>query len=169
MGMPYVPRSLSDDLTLDYAKKGVRALIVRLPPIVHGPVFVHQFITAQIQGAKKNGVAGYVNDGSPVWASVHVKDAAALYVLALTNGPSAVSLYGIQERGMPTKNIAALIAKKLGIETKGMNKEEAAKTYGPIGNIMAMGRNLTAKHTEEWTGWKPKEYGLLQEMEGYNY
>jgi len=166
---PHSPRPLSEELTLKYADKGVRAIVVRLPPVVHGPGFEHLFISTQIKVAKQSGVAVYVGDGTQVWSSVHVKDVAKLFVLALTNGPGGVNLHAVQEEGIPTKEIAEHIGKKLGVNTKSDTMEVAMQSYGMIGMIMSMGGRTTADYTKEWTGWEPTECGLFEEMEGYTW
>jgi len=171
-GSPHNPRHLSEELTRAYGEKGVRTIVMRLPPVVHGPGYEHPFISTQIKVAKETGVAAYIGDGSQLWPSVHVKDAAALYVLALTKGPSGVNMHAVQEEGIPVKEIAEFIAKKLGAETKSIatSQEAIAGPYGGfVGWVMGLGGKATTVKTKEWTGWEPKEYGLFKELEGYKY
>jgi nucleoside-diphosphate-sugar epimerase len=168
---PHMPRYLSDQLTMSYKEKGLRVMIVRLSPVVHGPgkENEHPFVTGQIAATKKAGFAAYVEGGSNLWPSVHVKDAASLYVLGLEKAPSGVSLHGAAEEGIPTKEIAEFIAKKMGVEAKNVNREEAMAHFGWLGMIMQLGGKVTTEKTREWTGWKPVEYGLFEELENYTY
>ena len=65
----------------DYAKRGVRGMIMRLPHVLAAaqPVLV----TYAIEAAHQKGVSAYIGDGSNRWAAAHVSDVARLYVLAL--------------------------------------------------------------------------------------
>ncbi|CAD6586180.1 MAG: hypothetical protein CYPHOPRED_003439 [Cyphobasidiales sp. Tagirdzhanova-0007] len=163
------PRYLSEELVIKYADKNIRTLIVRLPPVVHGPGYEHPFVATQVAVAKKIGFAAYVGDGSQVWPSVHVKDATELYLLALSKEPSGVFLHGVQEEGISTKDLTSFIAGKLSLEAKSVTLEEAMKDYGFVGGLMSMGNKATTEYTRKWTGWEPKEYGLFVEMQNYAY
>ncbi|WVF68822.1 hypothetical protein IAT40_003595 [Kwoniella sp. CBS 6097] len=165
------PRILSDRLVLSYADKGVRALVVRCPPVVHSADHRHLFITSQIDAAKKYGYAAYIGDGNAVWPSVHAKDAASVYVLALdpSKAPSGVSLHPVAEEAIPVKTIAEFIGQKMEVEVRSIPPEEAFEHFGFTGFVLQMNNKTTSKRTREWLGWEPKEIGLLEDMEGYEY
>ncbi|WVQ96382.1 hypothetical protein IAU59_003487 [Kwoniella sp. CBS 9459] len=165
------PRILSDRLVHSYAAKGVRALVVRCPPVVHSSEHRHLFITSQIQAAKKYGYAAYIGDGQAVWPSVHAKDAAMVYVLALdpTKAPNGAALHPVAEEGIPVKVIAEFIAKKLNMEVKSIPPEQALAHFGFTGFVLQMNNPTTSKRTREWLGWESKEIGLLEELEEYEY
>jgi nucleoside-diphosphate-sugar epimerase len=165
----HMPRYLSDQLALSYNDKGIRALILRPSPVVHGPGHEHMFVTGQIAAAKKSGYVGYVGEGTNLWSSVHVKDCAALYVLALEKAPAGVSLHAAAEEGIYTKAIAEFVAKKMGLPVKSVKKEDAMAHFGWLGMIMQLGDKVTTEKTREWTGWNPTEYGLFEELENYSY
>jgi nucleoside-diphosphate-sugar epimerase len=167
--VPHLPRALSDHATLAYAAKGVRAIVVRIPTVMHGPGHRHPFITAQIDAAKKAGYAGYIDDGSQLWPAAHVADVARVFVLGLEKGPAGVNLHPVQEEGIPIKSIAEFIGKKLGVPTQSVPAEKAAEYFGFVGMILGLSNYTTSKKTREWLGWEPKEYGLLQELEAYEY
>jgi nucleoside-diphosphate-sugar epimerase len=165
-------RARSEHLTTEYAAKGIKTYNLRLCPVVHGPGHEHPFISAQIAVAKKNKEAAYVGEGKNVWPSVHVKDAAALYVLALdpkNTIPNGANLHAVHEEGIPTREIAEFVGKKLNVPVKSVTPEEAGQGYGFIGILMTLDNRTSHKLTTQWTGWNPKEYGLFQELEGYNW
>ncbi|CCG84129.1 protein of unknown function [Taphrina deformans PYCC 5710] len=162
---PAVPRYLPDDLTLDYSKKGLRTLNIRLAPLVHDPEQAHQFITAQVAAARKNGKVAYIGDGSVAWQACHVDDATSLYVLALTHGPSGVNLHASTEN-IPVKQISEKIAKELQLPTTSMTVQEAMSSgYGFLGLLMSLGVPITTQLTREWTGWNPQMHNLMQEFD----
>ncbi|KAF7845690.1 hypothetical protein BT93_L1203 [Corymbia citriodora subsp. variegata] len=168
---PNLPRYLADYLVKSYSDNGsLHTHIVRLPPVVHGPGYEHPFVATQIKVAKDTGVVGILEQGDKLWPSVHVKDAAAVYVLALEGkAPTGSPLHPVQEEGIPTKEIAEFIAKKLKMETKTIPQEEAMQRWGFIGFVLGLGGRRTGTYTREWLGWEPKEYGLFKEMENYTY
>lgn len=165
----HLPRYLSDNLTHSYSDKGLQTTIVRLPPVVHGPSHEHPFIAGQIATAKQHGYAAYIGDGASVWPSVHVKDAAALFVLALDKAPNKSNLHAVAEEGVSKLEIAQKIASSLGLEAKSIKSEDAHAHFGFLGHILLADNRSTAKLTKEWLGWQPKEYGLIKELDGYTY
>src|ERR1700743_1036853 len=76
---PHVPR-VSEQAGLAYAKRGVRAMSIRLPQ-VHGADGKAGLITYLLELARKKGAAGYVGEGSERWAAAHRQDVARLYPL----------------------------------------------------------------------------------------
>ncbi|KAH8833404.1 hypothetical protein DL96DRAFT_1585979 [Flagelloscypha sp. PMI_526] len=162
-------RQLSEKLVVSYVDRGVRGINLRLAPVTHGEGSEHPFITNQIQVAKKVGFAGYIGEGSNVWPAAHAKDAAALYVLALTaeKVKPGANLNGIAEEGIPTREIAEFIGRKLGVESKSVPPEEAMNQWGPFSQILGSGGKITNQLTREWTGWTPTGPGLFEAMEDY--
>lgn len=164
----YLPRYKSVELVFSYAKKGLRAIVVKLPPIVHSPNMEHLFITHQIPIAKKSGFVGYVNDGSSLWCSTHVDDVASLLALSLTKGPSGVTLHAVAQEGISTKDIAEFMATKLKLETRSIPTSDASAHYGYfLGHILNAGIKTTAVYTKSVTGWQPQEADLFSSMQSY--
>ena len=163
---PQHPRYLSELLTTSYVEKGLRTINLRFSPVVHSDDREHPFISIQIAKAKECGYVGYIEEGSTVLPSVHVKDAADLIVLALAKTElSGVNLHAAAEEGIPIKKIAEFIAKRLGLETRSVKSEDAMSHWGFVGMVLAHGSLATNKLTKQWTGWQPKEIGLLEEMD----
>lgn len=163
----------TEEATLALARSGVRGISIRLSPTVHG----HNdwaFIPFVIAQAKKNGVSAYVyrSDGSGKsirWNAIHVKDAARLYVLALEKAPAGSVLHGAVEQEVSFDEIAKVIGKKLGVQVKGLTKEEAEGHFEWLALFASHDQPVTNSITKEKTGWEPKEVTLLEDLETGDY
>jgi nucleoside-diphosphate-sugar epimerase len=78
---PGLPRE-SETAGLAFAKRGMRAMAVRLPQ-VHGGEGRCGLVNYFLAIAREKGVSGYVGDGSNRWSGAHRLDVARLYRLAL--------------------------------------------------------------------------------------
>ena len=82
------PRNGNGAAALAWAEHGVKPIVARFAPTVHGPGD-HGFVATLAEVARTSGVAAYVGDGANRWPAVHVLDAAALLRSAIEN-PSTV-------------------------------------------------------------------------------
>ncbi|HTZ10054.1 MAG TPA: NAD-dependent epimerase/dehydratase family protein, partial [Acidimicrobiales bacterium] len=112
---PDTPRAAAAALTLALADAGVRSGVVRLPPTVHGRGDAHGFIPTLIETARRTGVSGYVGEGANRWSAVHCLDAGHLFRLALEHAPPGSVLHATDEEGVPTRTIAEIIGRRLGL------------------------------------------------------
>lgn len=157
-----------EDYFREQGKQGVKTIMIRLAPSVHGPND-WGFVPALIGSAKRNGFSMLV-DESVNWIGVHVKDAAELYRLAIEKDiPGGTFLHAVEDQPTPTKAIAELIAEKTGVPVKKVTTQEAMGMLGFIG--LAFSQDLSAQKakTVELTGWKVKEPGLLEDMKDHYF
>jgi nucleoside-diphosphate-sugar epimerase len=162
-----LPR-VSELAAADAAKLGVNVSIVRLPPSVHGDGD-HGFIPMLIHVAREKNAAAYVGDGSNRWPAVHRLDAAKLYKLAVEKAAKDVIYQGVADTGVPMRDIAAVIGKRLGVTVISKTPEEAAAHFGWLAHFTAIDNPSTSEITQNLLGWKPTHIGLLEDIENGAY
>jgi nucleoside-diphosphate-sugar epimerase len=163
---PDFPRK-SEVAALAMASRGVRASVVRLAPSVHGKGD-HGFVPRLIALAQEKRVSAYVGDGLNRWPGVHRLDAARLYRLALEKGSAAGRYHGVADEGMPAREIADVIGRRLNVPVVSKSREEAAEHFGWIGQFFAIDAPASSAQTRASLGWRPTQPGLLADLDA-NY
>ena len=161
-------RAFSETAALDLIARGVRSSIVRLSPTVHG-AGDHGFMAQIIAAARKKGVSPYVGDGANRWPAVHVTDAARLFRLALEKGEAGAKFHGVDEVGIPFREIASLISTKLNVPLLGIPAARAGKHFGIIGNFVGLDNPASSELTRTALGWRPEQPGLLTDMDAHYF
>ena len=158
----------SEETALSFAAKGVRASVIRLSPSVHGDGD-HGFVPQLINGARAKGFASYIGDGKNRWPAVHRLDAAHLYRLALEKGTAGGRYHGVADEGVPIRDIAEIIGKRLGVPAVSKSAEEVVGALGFVGQVLAMDAPSSSKLTQERLGWRPTQPGLIADLERGTY
>ncbi|HEX6042442.1 SDR family oxidoreductase [Longimicrobium sp.] len=165
---PGAHRAATEGVVMDAARRGVRAMVLRLPPSVHG-AGDHGFVPALIDFARRAGVAAYVGDGENRWPAVHRLDAARLYRLALENGAPGARVHGVAEEGIPMRAIAETIGLGLGLPVRGITPDEAPAHFQWMAGFATIDNPTSSVLTRETLGWHPREAGLLDDMRESGY
>lgn len=161
---PGALRVRSELAALAMAAQGVRSMVIRLPPSVHG-AGDHGFVPALIAVARETGVAGHVDAGDNRWPAVHRLDAARLYRLALERGAAGSRFHAVGDEGVPTRDIAAVIGRRLGVPVASRPPEH----FGWLGRFFGLDAVATATQTRERLGWAPTGPGLLADLDQAHY
>ncbi|MGI4835681.1 MAG: SDR family oxidoreductase [Janthinobacterium lividum] len=165
---PATSLRMSEAAALAQAAQGVRALVVRLAPSVHGQGD-HGFVPTLIDIARQQGAAAYVGDGANRWPGVHQLDAARLYRLALEQGVAGARYHGAAEEGIAMRDIAAVIGRHLGLPVVSKTPEEAATHFGWMARFVGLDMAAASALTQQQLGWQPHHLGLLPDLDEGHY
>ncbi|CAL9328068.1 hypothetical protein SUDANB150_00013 [Streptomyces sp. enrichment culture] len=154
-------RGGSENLALDYVTKGVRTVIVRFAPSVHG----HGdwgFVNFLTEAARKQSTSGYIGDGSTAWSAVHRTDAARLIRLGMEQAPAGTRLHAVAEEKVTTKEIAEAIGHSLDLPVISIAPEDAGSPLRARRTLLH--RLASAAHstaTRQLLSWEPSGTTLI--------
>jgi nucleoside-diphosphate-sugar epimerase len=160
-----LPRSASEEAALSLAQRGVRASVMRLPQ-VHN-LERQGLITLLILIAREKRVSAYVGAGANRWPAAHLLDVARLYKLALEKGSAGARYHAIAEEGVPLRDIAEVIGRRLRLPVVSKSPTEAAEHFGWLAVFASALDRGTASSaiTQERLGWRPVGPGLIADLE----
>jgi len=162
------PRAANAVVALGLGERGVRVSAVRLAPTVHGSGD-HGFVKRLVEIAREKGVSGYLGEGRSRWPAVHRLDAGSLFRLALEKAPAGAVVHGVAEEGVPTRTIAEIIGRKLGLPAVSIAPEAAGAHFGWLGRFFAMDQPASSALTRQRMGWNPTHPGLVDDLEAGHY
>ncbi len=164
---PDFPRK-SEQAALALVSHGVKASVVRLPPSVHGKGD-HGFVPALIRIAREKGVSAYAGDGLNRWPAVHRLDAAVLYRLIVEKGSAGGKYHGIADQGVPFREIAEVVGRRLNLPVVSKAPDEASAHFGWIAPFAAIDGPASSAQTQASLGWRPTEPGLIADLDADHY
>jgi nucleoside-diphosphate-sugar epimerase len=163
------PRVEAENAVIGFAGRGIRSSLIRLSPIVHSSLdhhgFTHQFIAI----ARAKGFSAYVGDGANRWPAVHTLDAALLYRLALESAPAGSRLHGVADEGVPFKEIAEVIGRRLNLPVRSIDQADAMAHFGFLGTFAGVDNWTSSARTRELLDWQPSRAGLLDDLSHGHY
>jgi nucleoside-diphosphate-sugar epimerase len=158
-----IPRSASEEAADSMVSRGVRALAVRLPQ-VHDR-FKQGLVSPLIDIARQKCVSAYVGDGRNRWPAVHLVDAVRLYRLALEKGTAGARYNAVGEQGVPLREIANAIGRRLNLPVVSKSPEEAADHFGWLAMFVGADAPASSALTQERLGWHPSQTGLISDLD----
>jgi nucleoside-diphosphate-sugar epimerase len=167
--VPGLTPRLSEAAADAIAALGVSVSVVRLPPSVHGKGD-HGFVPMLIGIAREQGISVYKEEGLNYWPAVHRTDAAHLYRLALEKTAAPGTRYhAVAEEGIPFREIAEVIGRRLHMPVVSKSPEEAAKHFSWFAHFAAMDIRAASGQTREALEWHPAQPGLLADIDHEQY
>jgi nucleoside-diphosphate-sugar epimerase len=157
-----IPRLTTAEEAAALAGPGVRICVVRLPQ-VHDQN-KQGLVTYLIDIAREKGVSAFVGDGMNRWSAAHLSDTARLYRLALEKG-SAGCYHAVAEEGVPVRDIAEVIGRRLKLPVVAKTPAEAAEHFGSMGGFAGLDGPASSALTRERLGWRPVGPGLIADLE----
>lgn len=161
-------RSQAEAAVQAWAERGVRATMVRLAPSVHGDGD-HGLIPRLAAVARKHKNSAYVGEGENRWSAVHRLDAAILLRLALEEGRPGARYHGVAEEGIPFRQIAEVIGRRLNLPTVSISRDEATRRFSWLAPFAAYDNPASSERTQKWLGWRPTHPGLLADLDREAY
>jgi nucleoside-diphosphate-sugar epimerase len=156
-------RGETEGMVRDAANRGLKTAVIRLPPITHQDGD-GGFLGPLVGIAKEKGAAAYIGDGANRWPAGNRADAAVLYRLALEKGEPGAAYHAVGDEGVPTRDIAAAIGKRLGLPVTALTQEDAMAHFGWLGMLASVDMPATSHITQEKLRWKPTHTGLIEDI-----
>ena len=162
LGADRHPRAASEEAAAAVAAAGVNVSVVRLPQ-VHDTIS-QGLVSPAIAMFRNNGVCAYVGDGLNRWPAAHVTDVARLYRLAVERAAPGAKYHAVAEEGVPMRDIAEAVGRRLSLPVRSLTAEEAAAFFGWL--VLFAGQDMPASSalTRQTLGWQPTGPGLLDDL-----
>jgi nucleoside-diphosphate-sugar epimerase len=162
------PRSAVSRAIAALGDRGVRAILVAIPPVTHSSRDKHGFIPILIGIARNTGVSGYAGEGTNRWPAGHTLDIASLYRLALEKAPAGAQLFAAAEEGITVREIAETIGRQLGVPAVSIPAEQVADHFKGF-PFITLDITMPNADTRQLLGWKPVHPGLVADLEDGHY
>jgi nucleoside-diphosphate-sugar epimerase len=157
------PRAASEEAAVLAGAEGVNVSVVRLPQ-VHDPV-TQGLITPAIAMYREKGVCAYVGDGLNRWPAAYVLDVARLYRLAIEKAEPNAKYHAVAEEGVPMRDIAEAIGRRLNLPVKSIAPEETQAYFGWLAMFAGLDMPASSAQTRKKLGWEPTGPGLVADLE----
>jgi nucleoside-diphosphate-sugar epimerase len=164
------PRSAVAREIAGLTERGVRSVLVAIPPVVHSTRDRIGFLPTLIGIARRTGASGYVEEGANCWPAVHTLDLGRLFRLAVEQAPAGTQLYGAAEDDVTTRQIAGTIARRLDLPAAAVAADRVAEHFGPFALFMTLDfPRMSDPRTHELLGWHAEQPGLIEDLEAGHY
>jgi nucleoside-diphosphate-sugar epimerase len=158
------PRIASAAYTLGLADRGIRSMVVRFAPTVHGAGGDHGFVAVLARTAREKSLSGYIGEGRNRWPAVNRLDADKLVQLAVDNATPGSVLHAVAEEGIATRDIAAALGQFPRVPVESILADRAQAHFGWLGMFFGADAPASSARTRSLLGWEPTHPTLLEEI-----
>ena len=163
------PRTANAAYTLGLAARGVRSIVVRFAPTVHGAGGDHGFVAVLAKTAREKGVSAYIGEGANRWPAVNRVDAGKLVQLAIEKATPGTVLHAVAEEGVATRDIAAALGQFLHVPVESIPADRAQAHFDWLGMFFGADAPASNTRTRELLGWTPTHPTLLEDIAAGHY
>ncbi len=157
-------RPAHEQLALEMAKEGIRAVVVR-PGIVYGGA--RGGIPSMFFGtALKQGAAQIVGEGANHWPMVHLDDLAELYVRLVERAPAGSIFHATDASTRTVRELAEAASRAAGKDGKVsvLPLEKAKKAMGgPFAEALALDQKVSSEKARTELDWRPRHEDFVPE------
>ena len=107
----------------------------------------------------------YIGEGRNRWPAAHISDVARLYRLAIEKSEPGAIYNAVGEEGVPARDIAETIGRRLKMPVKSITPEEAGGYFGWLAHLAARDMPASSALTQKKLGWRPTGPGLIADLE----
>ncbi len=100
---------------------------------------------------------------------MHRLDAAHLFRLALEKGSAGARYHAVADEGVPVRDIAEVIGRRLNVPVVAKSPAEAADHFGFLGFVLSIDGPASSAQTQERLGWRPMQPGLIPDLDRPSY
>jgi nucleoside-diphosphate-sugar epimerase len=163
------PRTGNAAHTLALAERGVRSIVVRFAPTVHGAGGDHGFVAVLARIAHEKGVSAFIGEGLNRWPAVNRLDAGKLVQLAVDKATPGTVWHAVAEEGIATRDIAAAIGQFLHVPVESIPADRAKAHFDWLGMFFGADAPASSARTRELLGWTPTHAMLLEDIAAGHY
>src|SRR5262249_50742774 len=87
----------------------------------------------------------------------------------LEKGSAGARFHGVADEGIPFRDIAEVIGRRLNLPFVSKTTEEASNHFGSLAHFVAIDCPASSKRTQKSLGWQPKPAGLIADLERGRY
>jgi nucleoside-diphosphate-sugar epimerase len=163
------PRIANAAYTLGLADRGIRSMVVRFAPTVHGAGGDHGFVAVLARIAREKGRSGYIGEGRNRWPAVNRLDAGKLVQLAIDKAIPGSVLHAVAEEGVATRDIATALGQFLDVPVASIPNDQAQAHFDWLGMFFGADAPASSARTRSLLGWKPIHATLLEDIAAGHY
>ena len=158
-----IPRAGSEEAAAALVAAGINASVMRLPQ-VHDTAR-QGLVTGAIGAFREKGACVYIGDGANRWPAAHIVDTARLYRLAIEQARPGAIWHAVAEEGVPLRDIAEVLGRRLSLPVKSIAPEEAPAWFGWLAMFAGHDAVASSEKTRAALGWIPTGPGMLADLE----